>query len=51
MAKARKEEAPSQRPVPEARAREDEPRAQDAKTAEEPLDEQSLDRVMRDCPL
>jgi hypothetical protein len=51
MANERKDDALRQQPAREARPREGEPPVQDTKPGEEPLDEQSLDRVMRDCPL
>lgn len=51
MAKERKDQPAQRTPTREARARETDQAAHERQTAEEPLDEQSLDRVMRECPL
>jgi hypothetical protein len=51
MANERRSEPRRQQPAREARSHESEPVVHDRSAAEEPLDEQSLDRVMRECPL
>ena len=51
MATERKDEPPRRQSPRETRPRESSPVTRDRDPAEEPLDEQSLDRVMRECPL